>query len=159
MTSPVAADSLDIAAVATDVAALLAAPPTAAVSTTGLNAFLAATENKWTATAYPPDQLKPFQAWFRLDSIEYTEVMSVSFGESRVLIRAAVVLQFERRDPSGTWAQMARFLSTDAVQKLLTTQLATSGAECVCNSADIATPEQAPDGFYSRVEFALEIRT
>lgn len=159
MTVPVADGSLDVAAVATDVALLLANPPTMAVSTTGLNSFLTATETKWTATPYPPDQLRPFQAWFRLESIEYAETVSMSFGESRVLIRAIAVLQFERRDPAHTWSQMARFLSTDAVQKLLTTTLATSGAECVCDSADVAAPETAPDGSYARLEYALEIRT
>lgn len=159
MTIPVPDGKLDVSKVADDVAKLLANPPTAAISTTGLNAFLSATETKWTATSYPPDEVRPFQAWFRLASVEYAQTMSLGAGDVKVFIRAAVVLQFERRSTVNTWTQMARFLSPDAVQALLTTDLPTSGASCVCMAGEIVSPEASADTVYGRLEFELEIRS
>ena len=85
--------------------------------------------------------------------------MSLGAGDVKVFIRAAVVLQFERRSTINTWTQMARFLSPDAVQALLTTDLPTSGASCVCMAGEIVSSEASADTVYGRLEFDLEIRS
>ena len=152
----VAPANINVETIVDELMGLLAGPPTETVQTTGINALLEATEPKWVAFPHPPDKQEPYQTWFVLNEIDYSDV-AVSFGANtdRIKITGAIILQFQRRNVARTWKLMAKFLSPDAIPNLLTTTLPTSGVTCVCMSGRVAAPESVPEGTYARLEFDI----
>lgn len=134
--------------------------PNAATSTRqGLNTLTkqAATSSRWSCRPYPPDGAAAFNAWIAVRSVDYP-----TFQRSFMMVRAALILQFERRNPGTTWGLMAEIMDSDGLRKLLEgVEITTDDGSIIdvtVEGAQLGTPDQTSAGNYATLRFPLTIR-